>query len=350
MNNLNPNFVHPAFKMNGFHFTAEDLCRVAYSFIKEGEAYEKAIGTFILDWFDNHDYVAMQTSGTTGAPKTIHVLKQAMVNSAIATGKYFDLPAGIRALHCLPTQFVAGKMMLVRAFLLGWDIDLAEPSSKPLDRNENTYDFLAMVPLQAQESIEKLTQIKKLIFGGAKVNPALTKHLQELSTEVYETYGMTETITHIAAKRVGEANFETLPNVSVAKDDRGCLVINALSINPEPVITNDVVDIIDDNHFVWLGRYDNVINSGGIKLYPEQIEEKLAASMNGRRFFITAKHDEILGEKLILAIEGESFDINVDAFKALNKYEKPKEIVFVPKFIETGSGKLQRSATINNPE
>ncbi len=346
MKPLTPDFVHPVFKMNGFHFTADDLCRVAYSFIKEGEAYEKHIGIFILDWFDAHDYVAMHTSGTTGTPKAIRVPKQAMVNSAIATGEYFDLPAGTRALHCLPTQFVAGKMMLVRAFLLGWDVDLAAPSSNPLQKNENKYDFAAMVPLQAQESINQLSQIKKLILGGAKVNPELAKQLQSLPLEVFETYGMTETITHIAAKKVGDAGFETLPDVTVSKDDRDCLVIHAPRVTDEPVVTNDVVEVINDTHFIWLGRHDNVINSGGIKLYPEQIEEKLAAHMQGRRFFITAKPNDVLGDKLVLAIEGDAFELNTAAFKALGKYEKPKEIVFVPKFTETGSGKLQREASL----
>jgi len=346
MNNLTPDFVHPSFKMNGFHFTADDLCRVAYSFIKEGSVYEKHIGIFVLDWFDNHDYVAMHTSGTTGVPKAIRVPKQAMVNSAVATGQYFDLPAGTRALHCLPTQFVAGKMMLVRAFLLGWDLDLAAPSSTPLERNEKVYDFAAMVPLQAQESAGQLTQIKKLILGGAAVNHELAQQLQQLPAQVFETYGMTETITHIAAKKVGDAGFETLPGVTVSKDERDCLVIHAPRVTDAPVVTNDVADVMNDTHFIWLGRYDNVINSGGIKLHPEKIEEKLAAYMKGRRFFIASKADETLGHKLVLAIEGAAFEPDAAAFKTLGKYEKPKEIIFVDKFAETGSGKLQRGATL----
>lgn len=346
-NTPNPNFVHPKFRLNGFNLTVADLCRGAYSFIKEGEAFEKSVGTFILDWFDEKDYIEMQTSGTTGTPKTIRVKKQAMVNSAIATGQYFDLGHSIKVLHCLPTQYVAGKMMLVRAFILGWDVQLVEPSSNPLERNTTVYDFAAMVPLQAKQSLDKLDKVKKLILGGAKVTAGLAKQLEGLKTEVYETYGMTETVTHIAARGVGESAFEALPNVSLSKDERGCLIIHANAVATEPVVTNDVVDLINNTHFIWLGRYDNVINSGGIKLYPEQIEEKLSAHIS-QRFFVKGVPDETLGEKLVLVIEGKKYDVDDAVFSGLDKYEKPKEILFADKFSETGSGKLQREETLKN--
>ena len=345
--NIQPDFVHPEFKLNGVHLSADDLCHAALSFFKEGEGYQQAIGTFILEWFDGNDYVQMQTSGTTGTPKVIRVLKQAMVNSAHATGNYFDLGAGTKALHCLPTQYVAGKLMLVRAFILGWDLDIVEPKSNPLDGNDTVYDFSAMVPLQAQQSLNKLNQIKKIILGGAKVSSALAEQLQTLKNEVYETYGMTETITHIAAKKIGEDAFEALPNVTVSIDDRNCLVINAPRVATEPVITNDVVDVINATHFIWLGRYDNVINSGGVKLFPEQIEEKLAAHIPNR-FFVKGIADAILGEKLILVIEGSPYTIDESVFAELSKFEKPKEILFADAFAETGSGKLQRDKTLLN--
>jgi O-succinylbenzoic acid--CoA ligase len=342
MNNPDYHFVHPHFKLNGFHFSEDDLCRIAYSFIKEGEAYERAVGDFVLDWFDQNSFIEMQTSGTTGAPKLIRVDKQAMVNSAIATGEFFGLRSGIKVLHCLPTQYVAGKMMLVRAFILGWDMDLVAPGSNPLERNETEYDFAAMVPLQAEHSLGKLHVIKKLILGGAKVSQALSEKLSALSTEIYETYGMTETITHIAAKRAGEEAFTVLPNVNISKDDRNCLVIDPYKICDEPVITNDVVEIVDEEHFIWLGRYDNVINSGGVKLFPEQIEEKLSGRID-RRFYVKGIADEVLGEKLVLVVEGEPFDIDKSAFKGLGKFENPKEVQFIEKFEETGSGKVIRN-------
>lgn len=344
MTNPDYHFVHNRFKLNGFHLTEDDLCRIAYSFIKEGEPYERAVGDFLLDWFDQRNYIEMQTSGTTGVPKFIRVEKQSMVNSALATGEFFDLSPGIKVLHCLPTQFVAGKMMLVRAFILGWDMDLVAPTSTPL-RSDAQYDFAAMVPLQAQHSLERLHQVKKIILGGAKVSQALSDQLLGLPVKIYETYGMTETITHIAAKRIGEEAFTVLPNVRISEDNRHCLVIDPYVICDEPVVTNDVVKVLDDTHFIWLGRYDNVINSGGVKLFPEQIEEKLSSKIT-QRFFVKGLPDENLGEKLVLVIEGEPFTIDESIFKKLDKFEKPKEILFVPKFAETVSGKVIRDKTL----
>ncbi|RTY89582.1 MULTISPECIES: AMP-binding protein [unclassified Flavobacterium] len=333
--------VHNLFKMNGYHLNRNDLCRVAYSFIKEGEEYEKAVGDFILDWFDNKSYLELNTSGTTGIPKVIRIEKQAMVNSAIATGDFFDLQPGNKALHCLPTKYIAGKMMFVRSFILGLDIDFVAPSSHPLLNNETKYDFVAMVPLQAQNSLTMLKNVKKMIVGGAKMNKTLEKGLCKLKTKVYETYGMTETITHIAAKEIGEVAFSVLPNIKIAKDDRDCLVINAPKISSEAIVTNDIVELINENQFIFLGRIDNIINSGGIKLIPEQIEEKLATMIHSR-FFVTAKQDLVLGEKLVLIIEGEQQIIAETVFDVLDKYEKPKEVLFVAKFAETQNGKIKR--------
>lgn len=209
--------VHNYFKLDGYHLNAADLCRIGYSFIKEGDAYERAIGEFFLDWFDHKEYIEMTTSGTTGLPKLVRLEKQAMIQSALATGDFFGLEPGNKALLCLPTQFIAGKMMLVRSLILGLELDIAVPSTEPLAYNNKQYDFAAMVPLQVQNSLEKLGNIKKLIIGGAKTDSDLMEKLLPFKTEIYETYGMTETITHIAAKRVGETAFTILPNVKIEK-------------------------------------------------------------------------------------------------------------------------------------
>ena len=339
--------VHNLFKLNGFHLDRNDLCRVAYSFIKEGEEHEKSVGDFILDWFDNKSYLELNTSGTTGTPKLIRINKQAMVNSAIATGDFFDLNPGDKALHCLPTKFIAGKMMFVRSFILGLDVDFVAPSSHPLLLSDTKYDFAAMVPLQAQNSLTALNNVKKIIIGGAKMNADLEKGLSKLKTTVYETYGMTETITHIAAKKLGEDAFTVLPDIKIAKDDRSCLVINAPKISEESIVTNDLVDIVGENQFVFLGRIDNVINSGGVKLIPEKIEHKLSHKINAR-FFVTGINDADLGEKLVLVIEGENQTLEDTIFDGLEKYEKPKEVFYVAKFTETENGKLKRKEILEN--
>lgn len=339
--------VHNHFKFNGVHLGREQLCTVAYSFIKEGADFQKALGDFLIDWFDDKTYIEMNTSGTTGAPKLIRVEKEAMVSSALSTGDFFDLNPGNKVLHCLPVDYVAGKMMFVRSFILGLDMDFVEPNSNPLEYNDVKYDFAAMVPLQAKNSLAKLTNIKKIIIGGVKIHKSLEQELVKLPNEIYETYGMTETITHIAAKRVGERAFTALPNVTVSSNENNCLVVHAKKINPEPIVTNDIVEIVSDTQFVWLGRFDNVINSGGIKLIPEKIEEKLSTHIP-RRYFVYGQADDVLGEKVVLYVEGEPIAIDEEVFSVLDKYEKPKNIVFIPKFTVTATGKIVRKESIDS--
>jgi O-succinylbenzoic acid--CoA ligase len=337
-------FVHHKFKLNGYHFSKEDLERVAYSFVKEGEYYEKPVGDFLIDWFDEKDYINMYSSGTTGEPKLITIKKQAMVNSALATGAFFGLEAGQKVLHCLPARYVAGKMMFIRGFILGLELDFVEPRLAPLENNDEHYDFAAMVPLQVKNSLNQLEQIKKLIIGGTLIPKSLEKQILTKKTTSWETFGMTETITHIAAKRVGEKYFSVLPNIMLSQTDDNCLIIKAEGISDDLIITNDIVELYDENQFAWLGRKDNIVNSGGIKLIPERIEEKL--SIIPRRFFITGVNDEDLGQKLILVIEGDSFELDGKTFEHLDKHEKPKEIIFIPKFKETASRKIMRSETM----
>lgn len=344
MNNLTYHNVHNSFKLDGFNLNREDLCRVAYSFIKEGEDFEKPVGSFILDWFDDNSYIDMQTSGSTGTPKTIRISKQAMVESAIATGDFFDIHPGQKVLQCLPVKYIAGKLMFIRAFILGLDMDFVAPTSTPLYNNDTEYDFVAMVPIQAKHSLKELKKVKKMIIGGSMVSEKLEQELKKLQTKVYETYGMTETITHIAAKEIGQQSFTVLPNVTISYDDRNCLVIHAPRISEEIIITNDLVELVNENQFVFLGRFDNIINSGGIKLIPEQIEKKLAGKIDGR-YFVTGKKDEQLGEKLILIVEGPNRNIDNSAYDDLDKYEKPKEVYFVTSFKETENGKIMRNET-----
>ena len=338
--------IHPKFKLNGRSLSKDDLYIVAYSYIKEGEDFEKPVGQFLLDWFDDEPFIEMYTSGSTGIPKLIRVSKQSMVNSAVASGIFFDLQYNNKILNCLPMTYVAGKMMFVRSFVLGLHMDFVPPSLHPLKKVENCYDFCAMVPLQAQNSLDELHLIKKLIIGGAKINTKLEKQLLKLKkTECYETFGMTETVSHIAAKKVGEKAFRLMPNISIEKDERNCLVIHAPLLVDEPIFTNDLIELVQDNQFKFLGRMDNVINSGGIKINPEQVEEKLVDKI-GPRFMICGKPDSDLGEKVVLVIESDPFTVDDGIFKGLSKYEKPKEIYFIKKFKDAINGKLLRNETL----
>jgi O-succinylbenzoic acid--CoA ligase len=351
----NPTFdkVHLKFKLNGLYFDRQELTEVAFSFVREGEPYEKSIGDFLMDWLNHKDHLFIRTSGSTGIPKSIKINKQHMVNSAIASGDFFGISAGDSALHCLPADFIAGKMMLIRAMILGLEIDLVAPVLNPLEDIKKTYDFCAMIPLQLKNSLGKINQIKNLIVGGSYVPGKLIYDIQNVDSNIFETYGMTETVTHIAAKKLNHFNssdntshFKLLPNISISKDDRECLVLDAPYISEETIITNDIVDLISKTEFEWIGRYDNIINSGGVKLIPERIESKLSGVIPNR-FFVIGKEDENLGEKLVLVVEGKSekspqVEDKIKKLGTLEKFEIPKESIFVNKFNETENVKIIR--------
>ncbi|WAC02616.1 AMP-binding protein [Lacinutrix neustonica] len=345
------NKVHNRFKLNGTHFNFKDLKELGYSFVKEGQVYEEHIGQFLLDWQDNNTHIQMKTSGSTGLPKTVEIPKQALVNSAIATGDYFKLKPGDRALLCLPAHYIAGKMMLVRAMILGLEIECIEPKSKLHIDLDKQYDFAAMVPLQLEHSMDAIDNITQMIIGGAKISNALILKIQELKTSIYETYGMTETVSHIAVKQINHLKkgevpvFKTLPNISITQDERNCLVIEAPQITKERIMTNDMVKLHSNTTFEWLGRIDNIINTGGIKVHPEQIENVLDSKIESR-FFIASEPDASLGERIVLVVEGAEESVHASAFNVLSKHEKPKVIYYINSFIETASGKVQRKKTL----
>lgn len=322
------------------------------------------VSSFLKEWFNEKPFVEVKTSGSTGKPKIIQLQKEYMINSAIATGEFFNLKENTTALLCMSVNFIAGKMMLVRALTLGWQLDIVEPTLSPLKNIEKNYDFCAMVPLQVNNSLEYLHKIKKIIVGGGAVSNDLLAKVKGIKTEVFATYGMTETITHVAIKKMNNINvissaveksiYKVLPNIAISIDDRDCLIIDAPRISKEIITTNDLVELVSETEFKWLGRFDTVINSGGIKLIPEQIEEKLSEIIS-QRFFVTGIPDTIFGEKLVLVVEGESLKVDtlkieiftkIKQLKQLNKYEIPKEIHFIKNFIETETQKINRKETL----
>lgn len=313
---------------------------------------------FIKDWLDPTPYVIVKTSGSTGTPKRIQLQKEKMVNSAKMTGEYFGFKKGQKALLCLPCDYIAGKMMVVRALVWELDLQLIEPAGNPLKDVNTPIDFAAMVPMQVltvlKETPEKMRLVRQLIIGGGKVSSQLLKQLQNISTACYATYGMTETITHIAIQPLNGLHkteaFQTLPDVQVGQDNRDCLTILAPHVSEEQVVTNDIIQIIDPTSFIWLGRHDNVINTGGVKVFPEQIEKKLEILLTSR-FFISAFPDKKLGEQVVLIIESTPWkaaqinDFQIKTNIILSKFEHPKHLFFLKKFLETPTGKVQRSKT-----
>lgn len=343
--------IHNRFQLKGYYFSADELKDIGYDFIKEGVPYEVAIGHFIMDWMDKEDHINVKTSGSTGDPKIIQISKQAMVNSAIRTGDFFDVQIGDTALHCLPADFIAGKMMLVRAMILGLSLDLVQPTAQPMKDVYSSYDFVAMTPMQAHHSLGRLHQIKTLIIGGAPIYPELNEKLVSFHDNCYETYGMTETITHIAASKlsVPKKPFHALDGIHLEVDREGCLVVDAPDITDQLIHTNDLVEMHDEKTFTYLGRRDNVINSGGIKISPEVVEQKLAHHIRFP-FFLFGIADEVLGQKLIMVVEGnddqsEEVEKQMAACETLDKFEVPKALYFVSGILRN-NGKYLRAKTV----
>jgi O-succinylbenzoic acid--CoA ligase len=336
-------FIHPDFKLNGKSFSYIELLSEALYLKENGQLFEKNIGKFLFEWLNNESFVFVQTSGSTGKPKKIVLQKTAMMASAKATGSFFNLQPKSTALLCLSADYIAGKMMLVRALTLGLHLDVVEPNSNPLANKK--YDFVAMVPMQVANSLDKLHLVETLLIGGTKVSYQLAESILKTNCKAFESYGMTETISHIAIKQIGAKPFTILPNVSISVDERNCLVIEALELSPNKISTNDIVEILNETQFILKGRIDNVINSGGVKIFPEEVEEKLAKYIS-TPFFVASLPDEKFGEKLVLVLEGKSFEIENSIFSELSKFQIPKEIIFIDKFVETETNKINRRKTL----
>lgn len=338
------NRIHPNFKWNNHSFSDEEWLRYAQNLRDSSNDFERDWAQFICDWLNDSDTLEVSTSGTTGTPKTIVVHKQAMIASAQATADFFQMYENSRALLCLPMKYIAGKMMMVRALTQGWHIDGVEPSNNPLLGITKSYDFVAMVPMQVEQALEQLELCGTIIIGGAPLNDMLRKKINAKNINAYETYGMTETLSHIALKKTSEDFFTSLPKVDISLDDRSCLVVYAPDICPTKLVTNDIVKRINDRQFMWKGRIDNIINSGGIKIQPELIEKKLHPLIK-ERFFVFGKPDNVLGEKVCLLIESTPYSIDLRIFDTLEKYEKPKKVFFCDSFFKTTTGKVKRKET-----
>lgn len=323
--------------------------------VKPQSDFERETFALIEKWLKGAESFTLHTSGSTGIPKGITLTRGQLQQSAQRTIQALNLSSSQTALVCLDPKYIAGKMMLVRALEGNIKIIAVEPSSNPLKNLSAKPDFTAFVPLQLDEiftdedSVKKLNQFQSILIGGASVSTVLLEKIKTLSCKVYATYGMTETVSHIALQKLNGRDaqdyFEVLPGVTIRVDLRDCLVIDLPDFS-EPVITNDVVNLIDKTRFKILGRYDNIINSGGVKLVPETIEKKLESLLK-QFFFVAGVSDERLGQKLVLIVEGRPQSELPAALKlALSTYEVPKEIYYTDQFIRTETQKINRQQTL----
>ena len=306
----------------------------------------EAVQAFMVEWNNNSEVIVVQTSGSTGIPKTIEIEKKYMIASANMTGEFLKLKAGDTALLCLSPSTIAGKMMIVRSIVLGLDLVVTDVSGRPLKKLTEEVDFTAMVPFQVEQSLKDLKKVKKLIIGGAPISPALWKRIAESNVEAFQTFGMTETISHIALRKIELPESGYIPLNGVEIDSQNdCLVITAPQLRVHQLITNDIVNINKDGSFIWLGRADFVINSGGVKIHPEQVEKQLS-QLIAQPFFSFGIEDDSLGQKHVLCIEG-NFQIDKDKMmRVLENYHVPKEVYFFDTFEYTTSGKINRLKTI----
>ena len=344
-------------RLNFASFDKAWILNYSYTLLRESWSlteWKKEVLYFIVDWLSGSDEIKTTTSGSTGTPKTISLKKEYVKRSALKTLKFFNLKQGDKALLALPVKYIAGKLMIVRAIEGKMNLYCVEPSLTPAF-DETVIDFAAMTPaqvsalLETENGKELLNKIKKLIIGGDKISRSLETKLDALKTEIWHTYGMTETITHIALKKVNGKDktqyFKPLPGVSLSLAEDNRLIIDAPGIGVRFMKTNDIAEINPDGSFIIKGRIDNVIISGGVKLFPEEMEKKIEKVMR-KPFYFKGEPDDKFGEKPVLVIESE---IPVDKEKVmkeikplLSKYELPKKIITKKEFEKTLSGKIKR--------
>ena len=315
--------------------------------------FEQQVLDFIKVWFSEEKYISVQTSGSTGIPKNIRVEKEKMRNSAKMTCDFLKLEPGNSAVLCLPVEYISGKMVIVRSIERKLILNIKNSSLKPLEDFSEKADFCAMTPLQVENSLDKISRIDKLIIGGAKVSAELKLKVQkkiladEAKTIVYETYGMSETLSHIALKKIApeeENYFRVFDEVKISLDQRNCLQIFAPSLNNEILQTNDIVELKNNKQFKFIGRTDFIINSGGLKISPEILEKLVKKEIDSELIFVGV-FDKILSEKLVLVIEGEKQDLISEKLDLINfptKNHRPKEFHFLNSFPRTETGKIMR--------
>jgi O-succinylbenzoic acid--CoA ligase len=343
-------------KLNGIIYNQENLDQLLID-NEPDTSWQTSIYQFLQNWFDDSDFILAQTSGSTGKPKKIQLSKQAMMNSARMTNQFFGLNATSIALLCLPASYIAGKMMLVRALVGGFNLITVEPKANPFEDLQSEIDFTAITPYQLQHSIESLhaKTVRKIIVGGSQVTTKLENSVATISAELFETYAMTETCSHIALRQfngVGKSDFfSVLDGVTIRQDERECLVVEAPHLLNQEIRTNDMVQLIGTTSFRWLGRIDSVINSAGVKIHPELVEKKLEGIIP-TSFFISSVPDEELDNKVILIIESNPYTsqeeerLKVQLRNILSIYEIPKQIIYLPAFVYSESNKILRHKTL----
>ena len=341
--------IHPSYiTLNGQTTEVEQLI----------EGREKVTGwerdwlDFLAEWYHPANFIEVKTSGSTGEPKTIRLGKDFVAASAWRTIQFFKLKEGDKILHCLPSRYIAGKLMVVRALIGKLDLHVVDPSTDFEFLTSNIqFKFAAMVINQIDKCLGfGIPNLDFLLLGGSAIPAELETKLQSVKTQCYSSYAMTETATHIALRQINGKGktlwYRCLDGISVGLDERSCLCIDMPGLKDRPLQTNDLAELKDGETFRILGRIDNRIISGGLKFSPEELEQKLGGAIK-LPFYISAKPHDKLGQQLILVVEGIKSDSLISEIETacklhLSRYEQPREIIFVERLPRTGNGKLKR--------
>jgi len=342
---------HGDTETRSFYMERKEKLRVSVSPCSNSNS---ELNVFLEEWNNDSPYIKVQTSGSTGTPKVFNARKEFMRQSARTTCNYFQLKEGDTALLCMPLTYIAGKMMVVRALIAGLELIVRTPSGHPMAENTLPLSFAAMTPMQVYNSLqipeeeERLKQIKILLIGGGVIDQETETKLSTFPNKVYMSYGMTETLSHIAIRRINgsEASpfYTPFQSVRISLSEEKTLVIDAPFVCEDILETNDMAEINDDGLFRILGRKDNVINSGGIKIQPEEVE-KILQKIISANFVITSVPHRQLGEAVTLLVENTDQEFELADSGILPPYQQPKFIVCIDKIPLTGNGKIDRVAT-----
>lgn len=324
---------------------------------------ERAGIHFIREWQAGKHSFTFHTSGSTSAPKPISFRRDQLMASAKLSIESLQLKPGMNVLVCLDPRFVAGALMLVRCLVNSMNIILQRPSSRPFSAWHETVDLVALVPMQVdillKEDLAVLDRPMIVIIGGAPLNEQLARKLQHVKATCYATYGMTETLTHIALRKLNgpgkQHGFHLLPGIEAKSNEQGCLVIQAPHLDAT-LVTHDLAEWLTPDSFRILGRSDEVINSGGVKIHPTHVEGMVERAMDELghvfRFFIAGRPDASLGEHVCLIIEGKPLAKPVEAAllghinQWLSPYERPRQVEYITQFAETTTQKIDRRTTL----
>ena len=310
----------------------------------------------LLFWKSDKENLTVLTSGSTGNPKKINISKKQMIVSAENTLQYFNVNENSTFLNCLPVKYIGGKIMLIRAILSKGKIVLCKPLANPIKELDIIIDFIALTPLQLNNVLENrknFEKIKLAIIGGGLVSENLISKIQNLTTNCFQTYGMTETISHIAVRNLknctNKTPYKCLEDIKVRANKKNQLIIDSKKLNIENLVTNDKVKILSNEEFLFLNRTDTIINSGGLKINPEEVENKILKSLGDNNFFVDKIKNDKFGEEIILiALKKIELNLLIESIKLLkDKKIQPKKIYIVDKFIFNDNQKIDKLKSKN---